>query len=433
MQLKRENLSPTKVKLTITTDQKVLDDTKQHVLGELGATVKVPGFRAGKAPAKMLEKQLDQNVLQAEVLEHAVNRSYAGAVQQEKLRPIAPPQISITKFVPFTTLEFVAELETVGDIKLADYKKIKLAPAKVSITAKDVDAVLADLLSRAAEREGVKRAAKTGDEATIDFKGVDAKTKEAIAGADGQGYPLILGSNSFIPGFEDNIIGMKVDEEKAFTLTFPKDYGVASLQNRKVTFTVTVKKLEALTEPKLDDAFAAKVGPFKTLADLKKDVKSQLTIERERQAKQAFENELLETLAAKSTIALPDSLLDEEIERMEDEEKRNLAYRGQTWQEHLDEEKVTAEEHHEKQRPVAELRVKAGLVLSEVAEKEQLTVTPEELEVRLQLLKGQYTDAAMQTELDNPDNRRDIMNRILAEKAIAKLTEYAAKASKAKA
>jgi trigger factor len=430
MQLKRDQLSPTKVKLTITADAKTLESVKAHVLNELGANVKVQGFRPGTAPASLIEKQIDPNVLQSEFLEHAINQAYGGAIEKEKLRPVLQPQVNITKFVPFSTLEFTAEVEVVGDITLPDYKTVKLTAEKPAITAKDIDAVIKDLRVRASERKEVKREAKAGDEVTIDFKGVDAKTNEPINGADGQGYPLILGSDSFIPGFEANVIGMKPGEEKTFTLTFPKDYGVAALQNRKVSFTVTAQKIEELVEPKLDDEFAAKVGPFKTLAELKADIKDQLMSEKQRQTKANFENELLATIAKGVKVALPDSLVSEEVDRMEDEERQNLVYRGQTWEEHLKEEGVTAEEHHDQKRPVAEQRLTTGLALGEIADREGLTVTPEELEIRIQMLKGQYTDTAMRAELDKPENRRDIANRLLTEKTLAVLTNYASKAGK---
>lgn len=427
MQTKLERLSPTSVKLNITADQAFLDDAKQAVLAKLAQGVKVPGFRAGKAPANLVEKQLDQAALQSEFIEQAVNQLYANAVSQQKLRPVVPPKITLSKFVPFTTLEFTAEVEAVGNIKLADYAKVKLAPKTAEVTAKDVTGVLGNLRQRAAAKEEVKRAAKPGDEVTIDFTGTDAKTGEPIDGADGKDYPLVLGSKAFIPGFEEELVGLKPGGDKTFVLTFPKDYGAAALQGKKVNFAVKATKVQQLTEPKLDDAFAATIGPFKTLAELKADIKKQLKAEKQQEADHAFENELLQKIAKKSTVDIPKSLVDEEIDRMEEEEKRNLTYRGQTWQEHLDAEGLTAEAHCEQKRGAAELRVKSGLILGEIAEQEKVSVTPEELEIRVQLLKGQYPDPAMQAELDNPDNRRDIRGRLLTEKTLDKLRGYATK------
>ena len=426
MQISREQLTPTRIKLTITADHTLLVGVKAEVVALLGRNIKVQGFRAGKAPKHLIEKQIDHTALQSEFMEQAVNRAYVQALQSENIRPTAQPAIAISKFVPFDTLEFTAELDAVGEIKLADYKKIKLVPKPVKVTQEQLDAVLADLKGRVADKEDVQRAVASGDQATLDFAGVDAKTKEPIQGGDGKDYPLLIGSNSFIPGFENNVIGMKPGDTKDFQITFPADYSVQALQKRKVIFTVSLTSVQAVKEPKLDDAFAAKVGPFKTMTELKADIKTQLTQEAEIQNRRNFENELLETLARKSEVAVPDGLIEDEISRLEEEEKRNLVYRGQTWQEHLDAEGEDEESHREKNREPAMMRVKAGLILGEIAEREKIDVTPEELAIRIQSLKGQYKDVAMQAELDKPENRRDIASRIVSEKTIQKLADYAA-------
>ncbi|HET7630171.1 MAG TPA: trigger factor, partial [Candidatus Saccharimonadales bacterium] len=357
----------------------------------------------------------------------AVNRLYAEAVSQDRLRPVEQPQVAITKFVPFSELELTAEVEVVGDIKLPDYKKIKLAKPTVNVTAKDVDEVIKSLQIRLAEKQPVERAAKLDDEVVIDFKGSDAETDEPIAGGDGTDYPLVLGSNSFIPGFEGELVGLKAGQDKTFPITFPKDYGVAALQNRKVSFAVTVKTVNELTEPKVDDAMAAKVGPFKTLAELKADIKRQVTTERQQEVDRSYESDLLEAIAKKTKVDIPPALVDEEIERQLTQTKQNLMYRGQTWQEFLKSEGKTEEAYRDSLRPVAELRVTAGLALSDIAEAEGIRVTPDEIAVRLQLLKGQYQDPAMQSELDKPETRRELAQRILSEKTIQQLTSYATK------
>ena len=428
MQVSTTYPTDTTIKLTITGDKETLDSVKAHVVKELSARVgSVPGFRKGKVPAALAEKQLDQNLLQSEFLEHAINELYGRAAEQERLRIAGQPSVSITKFVPYDTLELEVTVDVIGKVELADYKKIKLEKPKVNVTAKDVDEVIDNLRSRTGEKHEVDRAAKDGDEVVIDFAGVDAKTKEPIAGTEGKEYPLPLGSKSFIPGFEEALIGVKAGEEKAFDVTFPKDYGVKALQNKKVTFTVKVHKVQENALPKLDDAFAATVGPFKTVAELKADIKKQVTAEREREADRTYENQLIEAIAKKTKVAIPKSAVDEQIQRMEQEEKQNLTYRGQTWEQHLELEGVTEEEHREKNREQAELHVKAGIVLGEVAEREQLTVTPEEVDLQVNLLKGQYQDEKMQAELDKPENRRDILSRILTQKTVAKLVEYASK------
>jgi len=424
VQLKRE--TDTKVQLHIVADPAMLTKAKESVLRRLSKDqVNLAGFRKGKAPLSLVEKQIEPGMLQSEVIEEAVSQMYFEAVREKKLRPVDRPDVSVKKFVPFTTLEVEATVEAVGDVKLPDYKKIKVARKPVKVTDKDVEEVIEALRGRVAERKEVTRAAKDGDEVVIDFSGTDAKTNEPIAGADGKGYPLVLGSSTFIPGFEDNLTGIKSGEEKEFTLTFPKDYGVKALQNRKVTFKVTATKVQETVKPKVDDAFAAQVGPVKTVTELKADIKKQLEAEQQTQAERDFESELLEKITEKSEVAIPKVLVDEEVERNELDEKQNLVYRGQTWQEHLKEEGVTEEQHREQKRPAAEQHVKAGLVLTEIAEKEGITVSNEELEIRMQILKGQYQDEQMQAELNKPEARREIGNRMVTEKTLEKLKSYA--------
>ncbi len=426
MQVKITHTNDNEAVVTIIATEPEIQAIKEHVLGHFQGQVKVPGFREGNVPAAVLEKHVDPNALQTEFLQEGIEQLYSQALQAHKVRPVDRPEISIKKFVPFTELEFDAKVPVVGEVKLADYKKVKKAKPSVSVTAEDVKEVVKSLQQRLAEKVDVDRPAKNGDQVWIDFKGVDAKG-EAVKGADAKDYPLVLGSNSFIPGFEDNLTGMAANEKKEFKLKFPKDYGVKALANKDVTFTVTVSKVQEVKEPKADDDFASKAGPFQTLAELKADIKKQVSLEREREADSKYRSELVEELANKSQLSVPKVLVEDQMDRMEEEERQNLTYRGQTWEEHLAEEGLSAEEHREQKREQAELRVKASLVLAEVAEAEGIVVTPQELEVRLQLLKGQYQDPQMRTELDKPEAQRDIASRLLTEKTLDRLSEYAQK------
>lgn len=421
---KTEN-SATNVTLLINGDATDLAPIKRHVLSHF-SNVKVPGFRAGKAPADLIEKHVSQQALLDEFMEHALNDLFRQAVSENQLRPLGQPDVQLKKFVPYSELEFMATIDVLGPVTLPDYKKIKLAKPKVELTAKDVNDVLDSLQKRLAERRAKEGAAGNGDEVTIDFSGTDGDGKP-VAGAEGNDYPLVLGSKNFIPGFEENLIGCAAGDNKEFELTFPKDYGVSALQGKKVTFKVKVKLVSDVIEPKIDDEFAAKVGPFETLADLKDDIKKQVRAEKQLQADQTYENELIKTITDKSKVEVPAALVDEQIADMETQEKQNLVYRGQTWDEHLKQEGISEEQHRERQRPDATQRVKAGLVLSEVAQREKVEVTPEEIELRLQILKGQYQDPQMQAELDKPENRRDVEMRLLTEKTVEKLVSYASK------
>lgn len=427
MQIKVTHPKPNEAELAIVPTSEELASIKQHVLGHFKDQVKVAGFRAGKTPLELVEKHADPQMLQGKFLEEAVEQLYGQAMRAQNLRPVAPPQISLKKFVPFTTLEFSATVAVLGDIKLADYKKpSKVEKTKATVTAKDVNGILENLQLRMAEKKDVDRASKTGDQVWIDFTGVDAKSKP-VAGADGKDYPLALGSNTFIPGFEDNVTGMKANEEKTFTLTFPKDYGVKALAGSKVTFTVIVTKVQEVVKPTLDDEFAKKAGPFKDLASLKDDIKKQMSLERDQQLQREYEGELIRDITNRSTLDAPSVLIDEQLERMVNQERQNAIYRGQTWEEYLKMQDMTEEDYKKKAKPAAEERVKASLVLSEIADAEKINITRDELEARIASLKTQYQDPKMQAELDTDQAKQDIASRMLTEKTIEKLLTYATK------
>ncbi len=423
MKVTKETISDSKVKLIIVADLAEIISLKDHVLTHFVDKVKLPGFREGKAPISMVEKNVDQQALQTEFLEEAVNHLYQAAAAEVKLRPVDRPVVNLKKFVPYTILEFDAEVSVLGKVVLPDYKAIKVEKTEVKITEKDVDNVVESLQKQLGEKKPVTRAAKNGDEVTLDFKGVD-KDGKAINGADGKDYTLVLGSNSFIPGFEDEVIGLMPSELKTFTIKFPKDYGVKALASKDVTFTITVNQINEVIPPEVNDEFATKAGPFKTVKELKTDIKTQLKIERQNEADGNHEAELVKQITEQSKATVPQVLIDEQIERTLAELKQNLTYRGQTFPEYLAEEGKTEDELKKELEPGAKERVKAGLVLSEIAEQEKLTVTPEELEIRMQLLKGQYKDQPMQAELEKPEARRDIASRLLTEKTLDKLRSY---------
>lgn len=412
----------TTVLLELGADQTELDRYKNRVLKKLQADMRSPGFRKGHMPLELVEKSADQNTLQNEFLDEAMTALYTAAARSEKLRPIAPPKVTIKKFVPFTELEFDAEATVVGKITLPDYKNIKVAKPNATVNAKDVDDVIENLRTRAAEKKDVDRAAKETDQVWIDFDGFDAKG-EPIERADGREYPLALGSNTFIPGFEPELIGLKAGDKKEFKLTFPKDYGVASLQGKKVTFKVTVNKVQEVVKPKIDDAFAASLGPFTTVEQLKSDIQKQLQADKEDAARREHEAATLKAITDKAKLAVPEELIEEQINMLVTEVRQNAIQRGQTYEEQLKSEGKTEEEFKkEVLRPEAIDRVKAGLVLSEVAELEKLTVEKDELDARLNALKAQYNDDKMRLELDKVENQREIASRILTEKTIKLLT-----------
>lgn len=411
-------LSPTTAKIEITLDGADLATQKNKALKTLARRVKVAGFRPGKAPLDVAEKHLNPNAVQQEVIEAAVNDAYLNVVLSEQLQPLDRPQITIKKFAAYDTLEFDAEVEVAPEIKLADYKKMSKELPKVSVKAAEVTEVINRLRQQLATKNEVERAAKQGDEVVINFSGKDAKG-QPVNGATGTDYPLQLGSKSFIDGFEDNLVGMKPGEEKEFTLTFPKDYGHAPLQNKKVTFKVTVKKVKEVVLPEANDEFAKQVGPFEKLDELKKDIKEELTRQQEDSARNQLKTEVIEEIIAKSDVPLPKVLVDDQTRMVEQDMLQNLAYRGQTKKEFLEAEKLTEDEWRKKELvPAAEKRVATGLVLAEIAKLAKIGATDQEVTEYATQVKQTMQDAKMRAQLDTPEARRDLSSRLVTQKTI---------------
>lgn len=425
MDVKVENKGKTARKMTVSATAERLEDIKSRSLKRLGKDLTVKGFRKGKAPEKAVEKHLGDKAVQAEVLEDAVNFLYLLAINEKDLRPIDRPNIEVKKYVPYTELEFSAEIEVVPQPKLGDYKKIKAKAPTVEVTAKEVDEVVKNLRTRAADKKDVDRKSKDGDEVWIDFEGFDKEGKE-IKGASGKDYPLALGSGTFIPGFEENLVGVKKGDKQEFELTFPKDYGAKKLAGQKVDFKVTVKQVKEVILPKADDTFAKTVGPFESMAQMKKDIEQQINHQKMQEAINKVKDDILEELLEKSEVNAPKTLLDDQLRSLKEELNQNIAYRGMTPEMFYEQEDMSEDEYAKKQlTPQAEKRVKVGLILSEVANQEKLSVTDDEVDIRVQLMQGQYQDPQMQAQLASPEGRQDLMNRMLTEKTVNTLYDYA--------
>lgn len=418
MQVQKTDLKPTEIQLRISATENDLRPIKQRVLSLLAKNLKIPGFRGGKVPLELAEKHLGSQHLQTEFLDEAMTVLYSKACQEKNIRPVSQPQVSIKKFVPFDALEFEVTAEIIGPITLGKYKGLKTTVTLKEIKPTDIETVVENLRQRSANRKPVERVAKLGDEVIINFKGLDASGKQ-IDGAEGSNYPLILGSNNFIPGFEDNLVGLTSSESKTFNLTFPKDYGAKKLASQKVTFTVEITAVNELIKPAVDDSFAAKVGPYKTVDALKKDIHEQLSQEATREHARARQNELLLSIVEKSDVAIPETLIDQQTAVELQNAKQEIAQRGQTFSEFLESQGYTEDSYKEEViKPEATRQVKIGIILSEIANVEKIEVTVEELETQLELLKSQYNDPTMLAELGKPESRRDIASRILSQKVI---------------
>lgn len=420
-------LSDTKVAVNVTLGVSELKDAELAALNELGKDIKVPGFRKGKVPVSVVSKNVNPNMLAQKTLESALSKAVADAFISEKLQALDRPEVEVKKFVPGSELEFTAESEVMPKIKIGDYKNLKSTAKKVSVTKKDISEITDRLKKGFASKKTVQRPAKLTDEVNIDFEG--KKDGIAFDGGKGEKYDLVLGSNSFIPGFEDGIIGKKTGETFDLKLTFPEDYHADNLKGAEVVFTTTINEIKEVVEPELNDELAAKAGLFKTVEELEDDIKREITKQKETEATEKLKDDLVAELVEKSTVPVPDVLLKDQMKLIEQDTNRNLMYRGMSIDDYIKSLKYKDKNDwlENEVRPIAEKRVKAGLLLAELSKVEKIEATENELLEKINQLGKQYPSEDMRKHLKTPEVQRDVANRILTEKTVDRLVSLNSK------
>ena len=420
-------LSDTKVAVNVTLGVSELKDAELAALNELGKGIKVPGFRKGKVPVSVVSKNVNPNMLAQKTLESALSKAVADAFISEKLQALDRPEVEVKKFVPGSELEFTAESEVMPKIKIGDYKNLKSTAKKVSVTKKDIAEITDRLKKGFSSKKTVQRPAKLTDEVNIDFEG--KKDGIAFDGGKGEKYDLVLGSNSFIPGFEDGIIGKKTGETFDLKLTFPEDYHADNLKGAEGVFTTTINEIKEVVEPELNDELAAKAGPFKTVEELEDDIKREITKQKETEATEKLKDDLVAELVEKSTVPVPDVLLKDQMKLIEQDTNRNLMYRGMSIDDYIKSLKYKDKNDwlENEVRPIAEKRVKAGLLLAELSKVEKIEATENELLEKINQLGKQYPSEDMRKHLKTPEVQRDVANRILTEKTVDRLVSLNSK------
>lgn len=419
-----KHLSDTKVQLTISLDAAELNAAEQVALTKLAKEIKAPGFRKGSVPASVAAKHVDPNMLTQQTMEDALSKAVAEAFTAENLQALDRPAVEVTKFVPRKEMEFTAEVEILPKITLGNYKKLGVKQQKVAVTADEIDDILTRMREGMAEKNNVSRAAKDGDEVMIDFVG--KKDGVAFDGGTGTDYALKLGSNTFIPGFEEGIVGKKTDETFDLELKFPSDYHAKELAGATVVFSTTLKSVQELVLPALDDELAKKTGKddIKTLKELKDDIERELTVQKEREAAEKLKDDLVGALVGVSTVPTPQILVDDQAKNIEQDMQRNLTYQNITLAQYIESQKFKDEDdwRTKEVKPAAEKRVKAGLVLAELSKELKVEATSDELAEHINLYKQQYgNDPEALKQFDQPDVQRDIANRLLTEKTVEQL------------
>lgn len=423
MKTKLKKLANSRVELTVTLESADLKKASEIALEELSKEVRVEGFRKGKVPVEVAKKFIPENDLNARTMDLAVRTTVVSAFENEKQMPLLRPEISITKFVPGEMLEYTATVEVVPEVTLGDFKKLGVKRDEAKILTKDIDGVLNNIANSYSEKKVVKRAAKLTDEVIIDFVG--KKDGVAFPGGSADNYHLVLGSGNFIPGFEDGIVGHESGDKFDLELTFPKDYGVTDLAGVKTVFNILVKQVNEVIVPKIDDALAKKVGPFKSLNALKEDIEKNLKLQTEERIEEKFKDDLVKALVKKSKIGeIPEILISDQMHGIRDNVERNAKSQGLTFEEYIKRGGETEESWEKKARKAAEENVKASLCLQTLAVNEKVTVDEKDVDAKLAELRDVYRKSpeALKS-LKDPNVRQDIKNRMTIEAALNLLSK----------
>lgn len=373
MQVTETNTDGLKREFTVVISAKDLNEKTEARLSELGQNIKVPGFRPGKVPMSVLKQRYGQNVM-GEVLERAVQDSSSQALQERGLRPAMQPKVEITKFEEGKDLEYTMELEIMPEFEPMDFSKLKLEKVEVEVPEKEVDEALERIASQRTETKplATARKAQKGDVLVIDFKGsVDG---ESFPGMDAEDHHLELGSNAFVAGFEEQLIGLDKGQQTDVKVTFPEQYANDKLAGKEAVFDVTVKDILESVPAKLDDEMAKAYGE-ENLEGLKNRVRQELGKDYGQLTRSKMKRELLDQLAENHDFKVPAGMVDAEFEtiwKQIEEAKKNDA---------LDEDDKgkSDDQLREEYRTIAERRVRLGLLLSEVGRLNQVDVTQEEL------------------------------------------------------
>lgn len=420
MKIKRDDIGASRVKLTVSLDENEIKDAEQVALLKLSKAVKANGFRKGHAPLAVASKYVDPQQLAEASVDNAISRAVAEAFIEQHLRALDRPEVELTKYVPGSTIEFTAETDIIPSIKLGDYKKLGVKkPVAAKITKAEIDEVIERLRASLAEKSAVDRAAKLGDEVVIDFVG--KKDGEPFDGGSATDYTLELGSKSFIPGFEEGLVGKKAGDHVDLKLKFPDDYGATEMAGKEVVFETDVKTVNEKKLPDLDDEFAKKTGAFQTLEELRADIQSHLTSDAVRKNDDEYRDQLVSKLVEISDIPTPDVLIKDQLSSIEYDALQNLRYQGRSLEDYLAARNLKDHDDWVEQeiKPLAIQRVQAGLALAEVSQNENITVSKADVDAKLEELRQTYANQKdMLKQLDGDAIKNEVENRLLTERAI---------------
>lgn len=352
--------------------------------------VNIPGFRKGKAPRAIIEMHYGKEAVKQEAFEIVANKAYSEALDQEKLIPVSDPKVEESTFEEGKDMELTIKVTLKPEPELGEYKGLHVEKKEVEVTDEQVDAQIKDMMSRDAKMVVAEEGAviEKGDFAIIDFAGtVDG---EPFSGGEGKGYPLEVGSNSFIPGFEDQLVGLSKGDSTDVEVTFPEDYFVKDLAGKEAIFKVNIQDVKRKELPELNDEYVASKTDFKTVEELRANYKERMQKAAEANAKAEYEHELIDLAVANAKFSVPEIMIEDKISQMVEEMKMSLESRKMSLDMYMQFTGLDMAKIRENQRPVAEENVKTDLVLDAIAKAEDIQVDMADVDAEIAAISAQH-------------------------------------------
>ena len=404
------------VKLTFNIEAEKFEEAMKKVYTKTAKYFNIPGFRKGKAPMQLVERQYGSAIFYEDAFNELVPDIYDEAIKENKVEAVSRPNIDIVQMEKGKELIFTATVETKPEVELGKYKGIEIKKIEYTTSDKDIEHELGHMAERNARLVTVEdRAVEKGDMTTIDFDGsIDGVQFD---GGKAENYELEIGSGTFIPGFEDQIIGMKLEEEKDIKVKFPEDYFSKDLAGKDATFKVKLHEIKKKELPKMDDEFAKDVSEFDTLKELKNSIKEKLDTENENRAKYETEEEAIKTVCDNTKIDIPNGMIEMEIDNMMKDMETRLSYQGLNLHQYFQMMGKKEEDVRKDFKEQAEKSVKSRLVLEAIVKAEKIEATPEEVSDKIKEMAKQYSRKEEEL-LENEQLKEYIAENLKTEKAI---------------
>ena len=389
MSLQVEKMEKNMAKLTIEVSAEDLEKAMQNAYQKAKGRITIPGFRKGKAPRKMIEQMYGKGIFLEDAVNALIPEHYSKAMGESELEIVSQPKIDLVQAEPGKELIFTAEVAVKPEVTLGEYKGVEVPKSDVTVTDEDVDAEVKKEQEKNSRTITVEdRAAQLNDTVTIDFEGsVDGV---AFDGGTATEYPLTLGSNTFIPGFEEQLVGANTGDDVEVKVTFPEEYQAKELAGKEAIFKCAVKKIEAKELPELDDDFAKDVSEFDTLAEYKEHVKTNLEERKANEAKRAKEDAAVDKAIENAQMDLPDAMVETQCQQMLDDFSRRMQSQGLSMDQYFQFTGMTADKMMEDMKPQALKRIQTRLVLEKVAEVENIQPTEEEVNEEISKMAEAY-------------------------------------------